>query len=156
MPYLRGTAQDNGYRFFAPDPGPSHLIRYELVTENGVTRTGQIPDREVHRPRLLYHRHFMIAEMLFTLSAQAMEPPEPGIPAAALRELEMEKEMATRLARGVARDLLRRNPDVVTVRLFSQTHLIPSPEEMRQGAGLRDPAGFPPPAPLGEFSRQSK
>lgn len=57
----------HGYRFFAPDPGPSHLIWYEVTTEEGETKTGRFPDQQVHRPRLLYHRFFMISEHFWGL-----------------------------------------------------------------------------------------
>ena len=29
-PYLRATYMNHGYRFFAPSPGPSHLLRFEI------------------------------------------------------------------------------------------------------------------------------
>ena len=57
----------HGYRFFAPDPGPSHLILYEVSLENGETASGRFPDQNVHRPRLLYHRFFMISEHFWAL-----------------------------------------------------------------------------------------
>lgn len=62
MLYMR-----HGYRFFAPDPGPSHLILYEVATESGETIQGRFPDRNKHRPRLMYHRFFMISEHFWNL-----------------------------------------------------------------------------------------
>ncbi|MCC9655518.1 hypothetical protein [Rhodopirellula halodulae] len=52
---------DRGYAFFAPDPGPSHLIR---ATSQGGESVQQFPNLEDQWPRLLYHRHFMLAEFL--------------------------------------------------------------------------------------------
>ncbi|MEC9092482.1 MAG: hypothetical protein VX438_07250, partial [Planctomycetota bacterium] len=57
----------HGYRFFAPDPGPSHLIVYEITQADGSVIKGTFPDRQVHRPRLLYHRFFMISEHFWGL-----------------------------------------------------------------------------------------
>lgn len=52
---------DRGYAFFAPDPGPSHLIR---ATSDGGQTTQVFPNLDDQWPRLLYHRHFMLAEFL--------------------------------------------------------------------------------------------
>lgn len=68
---------DRGYAFFAPDPGPSHLLRVELkAKQDGNDSAAKIeerttsteirtyPDLNQQWPRLLYHRHFMLAEFL--------------------------------------------------------------------------------------------
>lgn len=66
---------DRGYAFFAPDPGPSHLMAVEMSSssksaasleadgskDNQVTR---VPSLDDQWPRLLYHRNFMLAEFL--------------------------------------------------------------------------------------------
>ncbi|MEE2641788.1 MAG: hypothetical protein VX768_14265 [Planctomycetota bacterium] len=57
----------HGYRFFAPDPGPSHLIHFEVARADGTTVRGSFPDRKQHVPRLLYHRYFMISEHFWNL-----------------------------------------------------------------------------------------
>lgn len=64
---------DHGYRFFAPNPGPSHILKYEIGLANGETVVGQIPDRDKHWPRLLYHRWFMLSEFLFNDSLGLVE-----------------------------------------------------------------------------------
>lgn len=51
---------DRGYAFFAPDPGPSHLMAVEIEGD----RTYRVPSLDDQWPRLLYHRHFMLAEFL--------------------------------------------------------------------------------------------
>lgn len=66
-PWTHALYMRHGYRFFAPDPGPSHLILYEVTTEDGRTVEGRFPDRNQHRPRLLYHRFFMISEHFWGL-----------------------------------------------------------------------------------------
>ncbi len=69
---------DRGYAFFAPDPGPSHLLRVQVgsalnvkneTSSDGVAdvESSQIhwyPDLHEQWPRLLYHRNFMLAEFL--------------------------------------------------------------------------------------------
>src|SRR5690606_19016421 len=65
--YMAALHLNHGYRFCAPEPGPSHLVRYELETSTGETIEGRFPDVDHHWPRLLYHRHFMVSEMIFNL-----------------------------------------------------------------------------------------
>ena len=67
-PYSQWLYINHGYFFFAPNPGPSHLIQYSLdaqtaqSAEPNQTKIHLLPDREKHRPRLLYHRYFMLSE----------------------------------------------------------------------------------------------
>lgn len=62
--YSEATYLNHGYAFFAPNPGPSHLIRVEVPTEQGEVETYTYPDLRRQWPRLLYHRHFMLTEFL--------------------------------------------------------------------------------------------
>lgn len=68
LPYMTALYLDHSYKFFAPNPGDSHLLRYDLYFADGakqVNRDDQIlPDRFHHWPRLLYHRHFMLTEFV--------------------------------------------------------------------------------------------
>jgi hypothetical protein len=73
---LEGYSQflyiDRGYAFFAPNPGPSHLIQ-AAFTRDERTEERLYPDRRRQWPRLLYHRHLMIAAYL----QEIYEPPGP-------------------------------------------------------------------------------
>ena len=64
---------DRGYAFFAPDPGPSHLFQAALTQEDGTIIETMYPSLDNQWPRLLYHRHFMLAEFL----NDAYFPPGP-------------------------------------------------------------------------------
>src|SRR5262245_49379353 len=44
-PYLQATFLDHAYKFFAPDPGPSHLIRYDVELADGSHKKGEFPRR---------------------------------------------------------------------------------------------------------------
>lgn len=86
-PYMEFMYLDHGYFFFAPNPGPSHLMRCE-IRPKGAEPTAppilvQIPDRTVHWPRLDYHRHFMLSEFYHAVFTPSVPPPnvEPGSPA---------------------------------------------------------------------------
>ena len=58
---------DRGYAFFAPDPGPSHLIQIRVEDANGELSDFLYPNLERQWPRLVYHRHFMLTEFLHAL-----------------------------------------------------------------------------------------
>ncbi|OYP34232.1 hypothetical protein CGZ80_15725 [Rhodopirellula sp. MGV] len=55
---------NRGYAFFAPDPGPSHLFQAALTQPDQSISEQLYPDLKQQWPRLLYHRHFMLAEFL--------------------------------------------------------------------------------------------
>jgi hypothetical protein len=80
-PYIGALYLDHGYFFFAPNPGPSHLVDYRVEFDDGRPAvTGRIPDLAIHRPRLLYHRHFMLSEALSNRFVPPEPPPEPSPP----------------------------------------------------------------------------
>lgn len=76
-PYVDALFLDHGYFFFAPNPGPSHLLRAKLEFADGRPPLElTFPDRQLQKPRLLYHRHFMLAEQLHADFAVPEPPPE--------------------------------------------------------------------------------
>lgn len=64
---------NRGYAFFAPDPGPSHLVQAAITDSTGQREEILFPDLQQQWPRLLYHRHFMLAEYL----NEIYQPPGP-------------------------------------------------------------------------------
>ncbi len=142
-PYLQAIAIDNGYRFFAPNPGPSHLVRYEIDLADGTRVTGRFPDLDQHWPRLLYHRHFMLAESLFNLAMPVAELPPAGFDSEEQRQLfDEERSRADALRYSVAGYFLRQYPDAQRVRLFALEHEIPTPWDLQDGLKLDDPQLF--------------
>ncbi len=78
-PYAQWMFLDHGYFFFAPNPGPGHLLRVSasedpIPVSNSVSRqppnpqldTEIFPDRNQQWPRLLYHRYFMFSEFYYS------------------------------------------------------------------------------------------
>jgi hypothetical protein len=67
-PYVEWMYLDHGYFFFAPNPGPSHLVAIQQKNDeaNSPRRLKSdarfFPDRKSQWPRLLYHRYFMLSE----------------------------------------------------------------------------------------------
>lgn len=71
--YLEATYFNHGYHYFAPTPGNSTLLRYVAAFPDGHSELGQIPNRDTQRPRLFYHRHFMLTEFLASLPPESTE-----------------------------------------------------------------------------------
>jgi hypothetical protein len=75
-PYTQWLYLDHGYFFFAPNPGPGHLLRV-IASEDPIPAEStaeldpgwsvtQWPDRNRQWPRLLYHRYFMLSEFYYS------------------------------------------------------------------------------------------
>src|ERR1044072_2681228 len=80
-PYITALFLEHGYFFFAPLVGPNHLVDYRVEFDDGRPPVeGRFPDLAKERPRLLYHRHFMLAEALNNSSAPPEPPTEPSPP----------------------------------------------------------------------------
>ena len=120
QPYLEGLCLANGYRFFAPEPGPSHLLRYEITLDDGSLKEGVFPDQRHHHPRLLYHRYFMLSEFINTLE-------NPNIP----------RDRAEAYAQAYAQHLADHH-QAKEVKLYLRRHYVPRMSEVRQGMRLSD------------------
>lgn len=66
---------DRGYAFFAPNPGPSHLVQAAFTAADGTITERMYPNLDDQWPRLLYHRHFMLTEYL----NESYYPPVPDL-----------------------------------------------------------------------------
>jgi len=114
QPYLDTTYLNHGYGFFSPDPGSSFIIRFEVELPDGTVKQGVLPDRNVHWPRLLYHRHFMLTSQSEIL---------PGLPEAYARHLQHEFN-----ARRVKLQLVE--------------HIPATPQNVLDGRALTDPRSY--------------
>ncbi len=119
QPYLQVCYLNHGYAFFSPDPGPSHLIRYELEFGDGRRSEGIFPNLKEQQPRLLYHRHFMMTEFLTSAP----------------------RDSAGRRAylQSYAEHLLHEH-DAEKVTLYFVTHFLPGPQQVLDGMRLDDPS----------------
>ncbi len=163
----------HGYRFFAPDPGPSHrlLVRSSIEEENNLA----FPDRKENWPRLLYHRWFMLSESLWAeyqtmpdrasfdamqkeLDAQATQFREAGKTGLAQSMRAMKERRAEEWTRGnerikeltdsVASEMTKRAGGE-TVQLFLQERAIPMQANVVVGQRLDDPKFLSPPLRIG-------
>lgn len=125
-PYLQFLYLNHGHHFFAPEPGESTLLAFVAHREDGTEVRGRIPNFEI-RPRLLYHRHFMLTEHM------NQAPDE-------LRE-SWHRSYALHLGR---------EHGTSKVSLTRQTHNLPTMEMVRDGVKLDDPSSYEE-QPLGVF-----
>ncbi|MCC7086372.1 MAG: hypothetical protein IT427_15325 [Pirellulales bacterium] len=134
--YLNLAYLDHGYRFFAPSPGPSHLVRYELELPDGETRKGVFPDLAHQWPRQIYHRHFMLSSKLFDY----MTPPQ--LPADAPAEMRQRWQSVREVFKVVTRSYAQHLMYVTgadKVKLEFVQHNLPSPQDVLAGIKLSDP-----------------
>jgi hypothetical protein len=127
----------HGYRFFAPNPGPGHTIRWTMTMPDGSTTSGRIPDEARDRPRLLYHRRFMVSEKISALVPPPDAPPEVR---------ERAKQDWQPLVKGVATNLLRREGGL-SVTLETVEHYLPDPGEVLTSGTFADTV-----TPLGSYA----
>ncbi|MBC7817378.1 MAG: hypothetical protein IAG10_10855 [Planctomycetaceae bacterium] len=119
-PYLEGMNLNHGYHFFAPEPGPSHLVRYELRYEDGRVEQGLFPNAQQQQPRLRYHRHFMLSEFLNNLAID-----------------DSRREVFDAVTQSYA-DHLRHEHHAAKVTLSLRRHYVPSPQHVSSGKRLDD------------------
>lgn len=119
-PYLEAMNLNHGSHFFAPEPGPSHLVRYELRYEDGRVEQGLFPNAQQQQPRLRYHRHFMLSEFLNNLAID-----------------DSRREVFDAVTRSYA-DHLRHEHHAAEVTLALRRHYVPAPQHVLSGKRLND------------------
>ena len=122
-PYLDALCLANGYRFFAPEPGPSHLVRYEITHDDGTLETGEFPESAAARAAIA---------LPSLLHAQR------------IHQYDRQSQRSARTSRGT-RQGIRRAPGrrarrAKAVKLYLRRHYVPRTSEVRQGMRLSDKA----------------
>jgi hypothetical protein len=122
--YLNALYLNQGHSFFAPFVGPGHVIHYEYFdAANQRVGEGTLPDKKEHWPRLLYHRHMMLADQLDMMVGDKAT-------SEARRKVFLE---------AFGRQLLRNNraAQVVRVQLFAHYPLSSDYAQMGRAAGYQ-------------------
>lgn len=171
-PIHRALFLGHGYRFFAPNPGPSHLVDYRITKQDGSEISGRFPNRNddaIAFPRLQYHRWFMLSETIYNehnvtpiqaefeadqkrLELLATEKQIAGQRQTASR-IRQERERrgveyaATRkrideLMRSVARGVLEMHGGGSRIQLYARERTIPHPIDVSEGARLDEERFF--------------
>lgn len=107
-----------GYRYYAPEPGPTPIVTATVRYADGRPEvTVRLPERGV-LPRLRYQRQLALANHLVAQFEEARRAGGEG--------------QSVPYARSYARHIARTHPGSTSVALFTQLHLIPHPEAVRQ------------------------
>jgi hypothetical protein len=72
LPYNQSLFLNHGYHYFAPDPGSSTIVTYQIERLGDVPIKGRFPEPTIF-PRLLYHRYFMLAENIRAFAPETQE-----------------------------------------------------------------------------------
>jgi hypothetical protein len=126
QPYLQVLYLNHGYHYFAPEPSESTLLSFVAERDDGSVVKGRIPNFGI-KPRLLYHRHFMLTEHMNVA-------PE-----------EFHKQWYDSYAQHLGHTYHARR-----VSLTRQSHFLPTMEMVRNGVRLDDPGSYEE-QPLGVF-----
>ena len=129
-PYHQATYLGHGYQFFAPDPGPSHFVEYEATGPDGNIIKGRFPDRDLHWPRLHYHRWFMLSERVYDLNRRLMSDK-----AFAEMIANMNRDIETARRRGEQRVVRNLERDQKAAR---ETHLLIKQQSERLNAAIEN------------------
>lgn len=133
-PYVEFGYLHHGYFFFAPNPAPSHLLECSLKSSSGEQSRLRLPDRRAQWPRLLYHRHFMLAEFLNQFHVEPVT--EQGISNLPNKELQ-DAWRSDRARFEMVRDSmikhLKHRYHVDSAEIFRLEHRLPSAAEVFEG-----------------------
>ena len=126
QPYLQVLYLNHGYHYFAPEPSESTLLSFVAERDDGSVVNGRIPNFGI-KPRLLYHRHFMLTEHMN------------------IAPVELQKKWHVSYAQHLCREY-----GATRVSLTRHSHYLPTMEMVRNGVRLNDPASYEE-QPLGVF-----
>ena len=152
-PYVDFMYLSHGYSFFAPNPGPSHLLECELkpnsnsdlerVTDASTSIAGSpvvadssraasrdsswrvFPDRKHDWPRLLYHRFFMLSEFYQTQFAPVALADQDKLDKDILSQWKRDRQQYEQLQESIRVNLAQTYP-ARTATLRRIEHILPS------------------------------
>lgn len=138
-PYIELAYLNHGYFFFAPEPGPSHLMECRLEMPDASQVSVTFPDRRKQWPRLLYHRHFMLAEFLHQLHVPpvdlALVESDPALAEAWQAERSLFERVRNSMSEHVTAKFGARSTSIQRIE-----HRLPSDDEVfRQRLALDSP-----------------
>ncbi len=138
-PYIEFAYLNHGYFFFAPEPGPSHLMDCRLTLPDQQQVSLTFPDKHKQWPRLLYHRHFMLAEFLHQLHVPPFDEELAGDDERFARQWQSERAVFE-LVRDSMSQHVEAKFGAAAARIERLEHRLPSDDEvLRQRLPLDSP-----------------
>lgn len=143
-PYAEWMYLDHGYFFFAPNPGPGHLVGCSIIpkgTDGGASEPKKwiFPDKNEMRPRLLYHRFFMLSEFYNDRFAPEDIPAEVKKDEEFVNRWKFDRGFYESLQGSIVRSLIHHH-EAESVKLSRIERMLPESEQvLRDGWKLNDP-----------------
>lgn len=139
-PYTEMAYLNHGYFFFAPEPGPSHLLACDLAYADGDQAELRFPDKQAQWPRLLYHRHFMLAEFLHQIHQPPADPGLAQVDPVAFKQWQSSRNLFEQVRDSMQTHVAARY-DAKSVTIRRLVHTLPSSTDvLERGMPLNDPA----------------
>ncbi len=130
-PYVEFAYLNHGYFFFAPNPAPSHLLDCNLKSASGEQSRLRLPDRNAQWPRLLYHRHFMLAEFLHQLHVEPITQQDiVNTPNRELLNIWQTERARFEMVRDSMIKHLQHRYGIESAEIFRLEHRLPSSDEV--------------------------
>lgn len=141
-PYVEFFYWDHGYFFFAPNPGPNHLLEATRSDSDRTSSSRRWPDRQRHWPRLDYHRHFMLAEFYHGLAVAPQPDPQEAQRPDLLARWEADRQRFLAIDRSIRRHLDQQLEGSL-YRLDRIEHPLPDPDQFfGERLRLDDPKSY--------------
>jgi len=145
-PYSQWLYVNHGYFFFAPNPGPGHLILGSVrlsptpsSPEKSAPENFYLPNRKEHRPRLLYHRYFMLSEFYTSRYAPDKITEELKKDLEFMPRWAFDKELYDQIRTSIVRSL-EHSRGIEKIELRRIERLLPDSQQvLKQGWTLNDP-----------------
>lgn len=145
-PYSQWLYLNHGYFFFAPNPGPGHLIQCTLSISSADELPDQdssqvllLPDRNEHWPRLLYHRYFMLSEFYTNRYAPEQVTQELKKDLEFMQTWASDKVLYDQIQFSVVNSLMH-SRGIEKVKLRRIERLLPDSQQvLKEGWSLNDP-----------------
>ena len=141
--YHQVVDQGYGYRYYAPEPGPTPVVTATIKYADGrPDESFRLPSRAVW-PRLRYQRQLALANHLVADFEEARGATGDGA--------------RSHYAQSYARHLARSRPGSASITLYAQSHLLPDLEEVASARAAGRPldidadAFYTAPERIGEF-----
>lgn len=153
-PYSQWMYLDHGYFFFAPNPGPGHLLRISASDDplapsaerrfqdsdaNSDAIVRLLPDRKSQFPRLLYHRYFMLSEFYYNRYAPYELTPELSRDPVLLQNWKLDRSLYTSIQQSIISHTKNKTGKTF-VRLDRLERMLPDRASiLKKGIRLADP-----------------
>lgn len=136
QPYLETLFLRNGYRFFAPNPGPNFVAWFRITHDDGNVRWQEFPKRQDFATPLAYTRMLSVANMGSHTYPHPSDPDKGSISPSTQICLE---SFARHLASDDAEADGRKDAAAVkTIEIYRVAHLYIMPDQIRKGWDYTD------------------